>query len=100
MIRHIAVFRFVDTFSADQREAWMRMLRALPDRIPELRRLSVGVDVLSAASSHEIGLVADFADLDALAAYTRHPAHQEVLAISAGVKVSLATVDFECEDDA
>ena len=34
-------------------------------------------------------------DLAGLDAYNRHPAHAEVLRISAPVKVSLATVDFE-----
>lgn len=95
MIRHVAVFRFLPTFTSAEREHWMRLVRALPDRIPELRTLSVGADVLHGPASHEIAIVADFDDLDGLAAYSRHPAHDEVLKISAPVKVSLATVDFE-----
>lgn len=98
MIRHVAVFRFAPEFSSEQREDWMRMLRALPAAIPELRSLSVGVDVLGGAASHEMAIVADFDDLDGLAAYTRHPAHQEVLRVSAEVKTSLATVDYEVVD--
>jgi hypothetical protein len=95
MIRHVAVFRFVPEFTAEQREHWMSLLRRLPERIPELRGMSVGTDVLRGPASHELAIVADFDDLDGLAAYTRHSAHQEVLEISAPVKVSLATVDFE-----
>lgn len=95
MIRHVAVFRFQPTFTAADRENWMTLLRSLPSRIPELRNLSVGADVLHGPASHEVAIVADFDDLDALAAYSRHPAHDEVLKISAPVKVSLATVDFE-----
>ena len=95
MIRHVAVFRFVPTFTATEREHWMALLRALPAQIPELRSLSVGTDVLGGPSSHELAIVADFDDLDALEAYNRHPAHEEVLRISAPVKVSIATVDFE-----
>ena len=60
--------------------------------------MSVGVDVLGGPSSHELAIVADFDDLEGLDAYTRHPAHAEVLEISAPVKVSLATVDFEVPD--
>lgn len=100
MIRHVAVFRFVPSFTGDEREHWMSLLRALPSQIPELRRLSVGTDVLGAPSSHDLALVADFDDLEGLAAYTRHPAHAEVLRISGPVKESLATVDFELADDA
>jgi len=98
VIRHVAVFRFTPTFTPAEREHWMTLLRALPAQIPELRSLSVGTDVLGGPSSHEIAIVADFDDLEGLEAYNRHPAHAEVVRISAGVKTSLATVDFEVAD--
>jgi hypothetical protein len=98
MIRHVAVFRFVPEFTLEQREHWMSLLRALPDQIPELRAFSVGVDTLHGPASHELAIVADFDDLAGLDAYSRHPAHAEVLRISAPVKASLATVDFEIPD--
>ena len=98
MIRHVAVFRFRPTFTATERDHWMSLLRALPAQIPELRSMTVGVDILGAAASHELAIVADFDDLAGLEAYNRHPAHVEVLRISAPVKLSLATVDFEMPD--
>ncbi|MGC5170189.1 Dabb family protein [Micromonospora sp. DT81.3] len=98
MIRHVAVFRFSPAFTAEQREHWMSLLRALPAQIPELLSMSVGTDVHGGPASYELALVADFADLEGLEAYTRHPAHAEVLRISAPVKTSLATVDFEMPD--
>jgi len=76
----------------------MSLLRALPAQIPELLSMSVGTDVLGGPASHDMALVADFADLDGLAAYTRHPAHAEVLRISGPAKTSLATVDFVMPD--
>ena len=98
MIRHVAVFRFVPEFTTDQREHWMSLLRALPAQIPSLRHMSVGADVLGAEFSYELAIVADFDDLAGLDSYNRHPAHAEVLRISAPVKISLATVDFEMPD--
>ncbi|RZS64380.1 stress responsive alpha/beta barrel protein [Agromyces ramosus] len=98
MIRHVAVFRFVPEFTTEHREHWMALVRALPDRIPQLRSMTVGADVLRGPASYELAIVADFDDLDGLEAYTRHPAHAEVLRISAPVKASLATVDFEIPD--
>jgi Stress responsive A/B Barrel Domain len=98
VIRHVAVFRFVPEFTIEQREHWMSLLRALPEQIPQLRSMSVGSDVLGGPASHELAIVADFDDLDGLDAYTRHPAHAEVLRISTPVKASLATVDFEIPD--
>jgi hypothetical protein len=98
MIRHVAVFRFVPEFTDRERAHWLALLLALPDQIPELRNLTAGVDVLGGPSSHELAIVADFDDLEGLAAYTRHPAHAEVLRISGPVKLSLATVDFVLPD--
>lgn len=98
MIRHVAVFRFVPAFDDARRAQWMELLRALPAQIPQIRSLSVGADVGGGPSAHEIAIVADFDDLDGLDAYSRHPAHAEVLRISAPVKLSLATVDFEIAD--
>jgi Stress responsive A/B Barrel Domain len=98
VIRHVAVFRFVSEFTTEQREHWMSRLRALPEQIPQLRSMSVGADVLGGRALHEIAIVADFDDLEGLDAYTQHPAHAEVLRISAPVKTSLATVDFEIPD--
>lgn len=95
MIRHVAVFRFAPEFTSDQREHWMSLLRALPSQIPSLRSMSVGVDLLGGQTSYELAIVADFDDLAGLETYNRHPAHAEVLRISAPVKLSLATVDFE-----
>jgi len=95
MIRHVAVFTFVPEFSAPERARWIAMLRALPEQIPQVISISVGEDVLHGPASHELAIVADFASLDDLETYSTHPAHAAVLAISAGVKASLAVVDFE-----
>jgi hypothetical protein len=95
MIRHVAVFTFVPTFSAGQRAAWVALVANLPAHIPEIRAMSVGEDVLHGPASHEVAIVADFDSLADLEAYSTHPAHAEVLAISGPVKASLAVVDFE-----
>lgn len=95
MIRHVAVFRFVPEFTEQQRDEWIALIADLPRHIPEIRAMSVGKDVVRGANSHEIAVVADFDDLDALQVYSTHPAHQKVLDISGPVKASLAVVDFE-----
>lgn len=95
MIRHVAVFTFVQSFTATQRAEWIAMVRDLPNHIPEIRSMTVGEDLLNGPSSHELAIVADFDSLDDLRTYTTHPAHAPVLAMSAPVKASLAVVDFE-----
>jgi hypothetical protein len=95
VIRHVAVFTFVPTFTAQQKSAWIALVAALPAQIPQIRSLSVGEDVLHGPASHEVAIVADFDSLADLEIYSTHSAHAEVLAVSAPVKASLAVVDFE-----
>jgi hypothetical protein len=95
VIRHVAVFTFAPEFGREEREHWMGLLRALEGQVAGLRSMTVGVDMLHGPASAELAIVADFDDLDALARYTRHPLHEEILRISGPVKRSLATVDFE-----
>ena len=95
MIRHVAVFTFVPSFTGDQRRRWMAMVAALPGQIPQIRALSIGEDVVHGPTSHDLAIVADFDSVADLEAYSTHPAHAEVLAVSATVKASLAVVDFE-----
>jgi Stress responsive A/B Barrel Domain len=95
MIRHIAVFRFKQEFSEEQRQAWMDMITDLPTHIPEIKAISIGRDMLRGAHSYDVGLVADFESMEGLAVYTTHPKHQPVLDMSGPVKEHLAVVDFE-----
>ncbi|MFT4470497.1 Dabb family protein [Arthrobacter sulfonylureivorans] len=95
MIRHVAVFRFKPEFTEAQRLAWIDMVADLPNHIDQIRSMSIGVDILQAASSYDVGLVADFDSLDDLATYSNHPKHQAVLDVSGPVKEHLATADFE-----
>jgi hypothetical protein len=95
VIRHVAVFTFVPSFTGEPRRRWMALVAALPTQIPEIRALSIGEDVLHGPSSHDLAIVADFDSLADLETYSTHPAHAEVLAGSAPVKTSLAVVDFE-----
>ena len=95
MIRHVAVFRFIPEFTESQRDDWIALVRDLPNRIPEVRALSIGKDLLHGPVSHELAIVADFDSLADLETYSTHPAHQKVLDVSVPVKASLGVVDFE-----
>lgn len=95
MIRHVAVFRFKPEFTQEQRQDWIEMVSDLPQSIPEVKAMSIGTDVLRGPLSYDVGLVADFESLEDLDTYSRHPKHDEVLAVSGPVKEHLAMADFE-----
>lgn len=95
MIRHIVFTKFNDP-DRNVPEA-MRLLRALPARIPEIRSLEVGRDVLKSERSWDMALTVTVDDLAALARYTEHEAHLLVRAYIKANRSASATVDYEVE---
>ena len=94
MITHIVMFRLVDRTPESVGRA-ADVLRGLAGKIPELRSLEVGVDVLRSDRSWDIALIAWFGSLADLEAYRVHPDHQAVLRYMNSVRESVASVDFE-----
>lgn len=95
-LTHIVLFRLQDPSPAVLEETVGR-LRALLGRIPSLRDLEVGVNVVPSARAYDIGLIARIDDRAGLDAYQVHPAHQDVLAYMRTVLAGAAAVDFEAE---
>lgn len=72
------------------------MLNAL--RIPEIKSMCAGVDVLHSGRSYELGIVAEFESLEALNEYDVHPEHAKIKAFIASVRDESrpsVAVDFE-----
>jgi hypothetical protein len=70
-------------------------LQNLRGRIPELKELHVGSEVLpSSTESAELVLVTRHDDAAGLAAYAAHPEHQVVLAILKETTSSRRAIDF------
>lgn len=95
MVRHVVLFRWIEGTTEAQIGKVAAGLSEMSSEIASIRAYSHGRDLELGSDRFDYAIVADFDDLEGLAAYTRHPAHQEVLRVSADVKESLATVDFE-----
>lgn len=94
MITHIVFFKLKDR-SEENIKKTRGVLAAMEGKIPQLRSLEVGVDIVRSERSYDLALVAKFDSLEDLQLYNDHPVHQEVIEYIAKVKdVSLA-VDYE-----
>jgi len=94
MITHIVFFKLKDR-SPENIQRTHDVLAAMEGKIPQLRSLEVGIDVVRSERSFDLALTARFESLEDLKLYNDHPVHQEVLQYIATVKdVSLA-VDYE-----
>jgi hypothetical protein len=94
MIVHIVLFKLKDGSPESVAEAH-RVLEGLRGKVPVLRGLEVGADVLRTERSYDLALTATFDSLEDLQAYQVHPAHQEVVAYIARVRESAVAVDYE-----
>ena len=97
-IRHIVAWKLTTedpTEKAEQGARIARELNALQGVVPEIITISAGVEVLFPGSNHDVAVVADFADGEALAAYKVHPEHEKVGAFIGAVTTARVAVDFE-----
>ena len=80
MVRHIVLWRL----KSPEGDDFARIRDALErqvGRIPGLRRVEVGRSFASGRRAVDFALLCDFESREALAAYHRHPAHQETRAV-------------------
>jgi hypothetical protein len=70
-------------------------LAGLKGRIPQLRHLEIGVNIVHTERSYDLALVARFDSLEDLQSYQNHPFHVEVVKYLQGNRQSTVTVDYE-----
>lgn len=70
-------------------------LRELKGKVPGLRDVEVGVDMLHSDRSYDLVLTARFDDWAGLEAYQADPEHQQVLAYMRDVVATAVAVDYE-----
>lgn len=94
MITHIVLFKLKDR-SPENIEKARAVLVSLSGKIPQLRHLEVGADVLRTDRSYDLALVAKFDNLEDLNAYQIHHEHQQVVKYMLSVRESAVAVDYE-----
>ena len=96
MITHIVLFKLKDP-SPENLEKTRAVLASLSGKIPQLRHLEVGADLLRTDRSYDLALVARFDSLEDLNAYQVHHEHQQVIKYMLSVRESAVAVDYESD---
>ena len=94
MITHIVLFKLLNCTPEKAEEA-SQVLAGMAGKIPVLRHLEVGVDVVHSERSYDLALVARFDSRQDLQAYQVHPVHVEVVNYMHQVRQSAIVVDYE-----
>ena len=93
-LTHIVLFKLQEP-TAEVTAEVVRRLYALEGKIPELRSIEVGVDVVRSGRSYDVALTTRFDSLAAMQAYQVNPLHQEVLTYLRTVLAATVVVDYE-----
>jgi hypothetical protein len=95
MFTHIVFFKFNEP-KAQHAEAGKKLLLAMEGKIPQLRQLEVGADLLHTGRSYDLALITRFDNQKDMDTYQVHPYHvNEVLAKLKPMLKDSAAVDYE-----
>jgi len=78
MIAHIVLFKLKEP-TAENCTAVKEMLLSMDGRVPLLRHLEAGIDVIRSERSHDVALYTKFDSLADLQAYQVHPYHADTV---------------------
>lgn len=95
MFHHIVFFKLKHRERGEDALAIKSALEGMRGKIPELRHLEVGIDVLRTDRSWDLALVTRFASRAAMESYVVHPEHKKVLALIKDLREQSVVVDWE-----
>jgi len=95
MVTHIVFFKLSNPTNEGVTTVLNKLL-SMEGKIPQLRQLEAGIDVIRSERSFDVALVTRFDSLDDLQAYQVHPYHAgEVVPLMKSLCSSIAAVDYE-----
>ncbi|MHB8063758.1 MAG: Dabb family protein [Ruminiclostridium sp.] len=94
MLTHIVLFKLKDTSDKNIQET-KEILLSLQGKIPFLRFIEVGTDILHSERSYDVGLYTKFDSLADMQSYQIHPVHVKVSEHMQSVRESSISIDYE-----
>ena len=95
MITHIVFFKLIEPTSGNI-AATRGKLMDMSGKIPSIRSIEIGVDIVRSERSYDLALVTRFDSINDLQAYQVHPVHaDEVVPHVKSVCSSIVAVDYE-----
>ena len=99
MIAHIVLFKLNES-NANNAAAVKEMLLSMNGKVPMLRHLEVGVDIIRSERSYDVALYTKFDSLADLQAYQVHPYHAGVvIPFMKANCLSIVAADYEIQGE-
>jgi diamine N-acetyltransferase len=93
-LTHVVLMKFQEPTSEVLARA-SAVLRGLKDKVPELRGIEVGLDIVNSGRSYDLALITRFDSLADMQRYQDHPEHVAVVQYLRSVLAASVVVDFE-----
>ena len=94
MLTHVVFFKLIDR-TPENAQKLREALLSMTGKIPQVRHMEVGVNVMPSERAYDVALFQRFDSLADLQTYQAHPEHQEVLKYILAVTASRVSVDYE-----
>lgn len=98
MIKHIVMWKLKENADgrskAENIQIMKSMLEALKDKVPEIVKVEVGINIEGSDMGFDLVLYSEFEDLQGLEIYQNHPDHLVVKEFVAKVREKRAVVDY------
>ena len=98
MLRHYVFLKYRAGTGDAHVTAFCERMLGLRAVIEGIQHLEIGRDELHNARSWDVVLIMEFASVDALQAYQRHPQHLALMAFNDPFVENVASVDFTAAD--
>ncbi|MCK9473108.1 Dabb family protein [Sulfurimonas sp.] len=94
MIVHIVMFKFKDENKSSNIAEVTKRLNALPELVPSLNSMEVGINFTVSQRAFDLSLYATFQTKEDLDAYAIHPEHIKVVEFIKDVTLESKIVDY------
>lgn len=94
MLRHYVFIRYTAGTSEEHVAEFCRRMDALRERIPAIRSLETGRDILREARSWDVILIMSFDSTEALRSYQQHPLHVSLMQFNQPHVADVGAIDF------
>jgi len=94
VIIHIVLFQFKEENKELNIEKVKEMLEGLPEKIPTLKSMEVGLNYSDSERAMDLSLISTFDNKVGLEQYAIHPEHVKVVEYIKGVVVESKVVDY------
>lgn len=99
MIKHIVMWKIKDNGNGKSKLENAKMIKeaieVLKEDIKEIINIEVGINVIEGNEAYDIVLDSQFASIEDLKTYQKHPVHVEVVKSLADLLGSKVVVDYE-----